>query len=321
MRFIDRGSWAHNPTIQPSTEAEFFTYAQLQTRTIESLKGYLRRRIGGYAVAVKDMPTTNRLYRGRICKEWPQTIDDVSYPKPHFVRNFGRANRIGHPMFYCSIGSFPVFFEIHAKPGDHVALSEWALIEPLWMHNLGYHAVALGKMLAHIPLERLPLVNPIPNETNRNARLRQRMSLAFTKNVPDGSEYQYKETIAINELLFDRASPISATGPAAPKIGRVAGTAYPSVMMEGLADNVAIWPEFVDRHIRIKSVKFIKVESADAEKLDYSFLVVGRSRAFSNGTIIWDQQLGSQHDRRTQVAFINGQWVFRDGLGRVYDVH
>jgi hypothetical protein len=40
-------------------------------------------------------------------------------------------------MFYSWFGSFPVLFEIGAKKGDFVALSEWAVTEPLWMHSLG----------------------------------------------------------------------------------------------------------------------------------------------------------------------------------------
>jgi hypothetical protein len=52
-------------------------------------------------------------------------------------------------MFYCCVGAFPVFFELHAKPGDLIALSEWALTEPLWMHNLGYHPGSLDKMSAY----------------------------------------------------------------------------------------------------------------------------------------------------------------------------
>ena len=46
-------------------------------------------------------------------------------------------------MFYCCVGAFPVFFEIHAKEGDLVALSEWSFTEPLWMHNLAIIPIRL----------------------------------------------------------------------------------------------------------------------------------------------------------------------------------
>jgi hypothetical protein len=152
MRFVQRGSSRSNPILRPGDGAEFFSRAQLEARTIESLKDYLRRRIGGYTVAIKDMPTSNPLYRGRLCVERPCTTMDVSYPRPEYVKTLGRANREGRPMFYACLGAFPVFFEIHAKQGDLVALSEWKLAQPLWMHHLGYHPDALSRWKRRAPL-------------------------------------------------------------------------------------------------------------------------------------------------------------------------
>jgi hypothetical protein len=43
------------------------------------------------------------------------------------------------PANQCSIVvrvPFPCFFELHAKPGDLIALCEWVLMEPLWMHKI-----------------------------------------------------------------------------------------------------------------------------------------------------------------------------------------
>jgi hypothetical protein len=321
MRFLDRAAWATNPIIHAGEGAEFFTYEQLQTRTIESLKAWLRRRIGGYTVALKYPTTMNRFYRGRICTDRPRTVDDVSYPPPDKVKKLGRANRDGEPMFYCCLGAFPVFFEIHAKEGDLIALSEWAVTEPLWMHNLGYHPDALAKMGAPAPPQRSGLISPIPNETNRNYRLRHRMSLAFTQDVPEGAEYRYKETIAINELLFDRAAPILTRVPDGPRTERAAGTVYPTVQMRGLADNAAIWPDFVDRHLRPRSVRYIRVEVADQESLRYTFLTVVYSDKFSYKTIVWNEDQAPEIERRAHVAFEEGRWISRDGFGRIYDVH
>jgi hypothetical protein len=321
MRFLDRGAWASIPIMRPGQGAEFFTYEQLQTRTIESLKGWLRRRIGGYTVVLKYPTTANRFYRGRVCTGRPNTIHDISYPPPDRVKKLGRANRVGQSMFYCSLGAFPVFFEIHAKEGDLIALSEWAMTEPLWMHNLGYHPDALATMGAPVAPQRSGLIAPIPYETPRNDRLRRRMSLAFTRDVPGGVEYRYKETIAINELLFDRASPIVTRVPGGPRIQRATGTVYPTVQMGGLADNIAILPEFVDNYLRPQSVRYVRVQIADSEKLHYSFLTLGYADQFSDQRILWNEDLAPEMERRTDVAFEDGQWIFRDGFGGVYDVH
>lgn len=289
--------------------------------TIDALKDHLRRRIGGYVVAIKDMPTTNKLFRGVFCDERPTSVDRISYAPPDRVLRPGRANRDHSSMFYGCLGAFPIFFEIHAKQGDMVAMSEWAVVEPLWMHNLGYHPDALDRLGAPVPVQRWQLLNPIPNETNHNRKLRKRMSLAFTADVPEGEEYRYKETIAINELLFDRASPIAGQGPGAPQSEMVAGTVYPTVRMKGLADNVAIWPDFVDRYLKIRSVRLLRIETADHEKMEYAFLTVASSEAFFGKTIVWQEELASKTERRTHVTFEDGHWVFRDGSSKIYDVH
>jgi hypothetical protein len=54
MRFLDRGAWASNPMFPSAEGGEFFSHNQLQTTTIEALRNYIRRRIGGYAVSIKD---------------------------------------------------------------------------------------------------------------------------------------------------------------------------------------------------------------------------------------------------------------------------
>jgi len=320
MRFLDRGAWANNAILRPVEDGGFFTRQQLETMTIEALKGYVRRRIGGYTVAIKDMRTLT-LYRARICKERPEKTDDVSYPPADKVMKLGRANRVGQPMFYCCVGAFPVFFEVHAKAGDLIALSEWAVIEPLWMHNLGYHPEALSRIGAPIPAARSPLISPIPNESNRNSRLRRRMSVAFTKDVPDGQEFLYKETIAINELLFDGASAIPNHGLNSPRSGRVAGTAYPTVQMRGMADNVAMWPEFVDTSLKIRSVRYILIESVQEAPLSYTFITIAHAKEFGGKAILWNETLPPEGERRSHVAFENGQWIFRDGAGHIYDTH
>jgi hypothetical protein len=136
MRFVDRGAWAHNSILPREGETQFFTFDQLKTMTIDSMKAYLRRRIGGYTVAIKPMRTTNKLFRGIFCDERPSSVERISCPPPHLVLKPGRANRDHSSMFYGCVGAFPIFFEIHAKQGDLIALSEWAVTEPLWMRAL-----------------------------------------------------------------------------------------------------------------------------------------------------------------------------------------
>ena len=149
-------------------------------------------------------------------------------------------------MFYGSRGAPPVFYELRAKAGDRIALSGWKITQPIWMHNLGFHRDTLRKLGGPgVPL-RAPFVDPIPNETRANEKMRRAMSRAFTEVIEQGREYRYKRTVAITELLFDKAEPIPGK-PGGPAIPRAGGIVYPAMQMHGAADNVVLWPEFVDR--------------------------------------------------------------------------
>jgi hypothetical protein len=149
-----------------------FSREQIRKRDIDTLKRQLREKLGGYIVASTPLTTENVLFRGVRCDQRPTTVSRISYPPAHCVTENGRLNRAGVPIFYCSRAAPSVFFEIHAKEGDTIALSRWIITEPLWMRNLGYHPDALRRMGAPIG-PRSRLVNPIPNETKFNERLRR----------------------------------------------------------------------------------------------------------------------------------------------------
>jgi hypothetical protein len=125
---------------------QLLTDDQIRKSDVDTLKRFVRYRLGGYAVAINDVPAGHPLFRGVHCPERPTTIDRISYPPPERVITCGRANRSGRPMFYCSVGAPAVFYELRAKAGDRIALSAWELVEPLWMHHLGYHEDALQRM-------------------------------------------------------------------------------------------------------------------------------------------------------------------------------
>jgi hypothetical protein len=287
---------------------------QLKKTDIDTLKRWVRYKLRSYVVVFKTITTDNLFYRGVLWPKQPSKIDDVSYPPPDKAR-LGRANRAGQPMFYCSLAAPAVFLELQVKQGDLVAFSEWKVTEKLWMHNLGYHQVALEKMGTRDLTMRQRLTYPIRNETKENAKLRAKLSLAFTKDVRDGREYQYKLSIAINELLFDPKLPDGS------KVGRVAGTVYPAIQLRGDADNVVIWPEFVDSSLRIKSVSYYLVEAADEAKSAYTFLIQAFADTFSRRDIIWKDDLRPERQRRSHFSLENDAWVLRNDFGRIIDRH
>jgi hypothetical protein len=180
--------------------------SQIRDKDIDTLKRFIRYKLGGYRVAINEIPAGHQFFRGVLCEDRPSTIDRISYPPVERVTRLGRVNRPGTPMFYCSVAAAPVFYELRAKKGDLVALSRWEVVEPLWMHHLGYHQDALRRMGVADLTMRSRLTNPIPNETKENARLRARrtfqsnfaalsilMSYAtLTERNADGGDTRYR---------------------------------------------------------------------------------------------------------------------------------
>jgi hypothetical protein len=57
-----------------------FSEEQLKRKDIDTLRRWLLHKLGGYMIAVKDMPQGQRLYRGVQYPERPQKISRISYP-------------------------------------------------------------------------------------------------------------------------------------------------------------------------------------------------------------------------------------------------
>lgn len=280
---------------------KLFSRDEILRQEIDTLKRRLRAKLGGYVVAIREAVAGNLFYRGVHCDVLPLTISRISFPPSAMVTKLGRLNRVGTSMFYCTLGEPPVFYELRAKPGDRVALSEWELTEPLWMHSLGFHDDALRQIGTPIAGRRARMTNPIPNESRFNHALRRKLSLAMAAEVSETDLRYYKLTIAINELLFDSATSIPITG-GGPRHDRAAGTVYPSLQMRGRADNVALLPEFVKSSLRIKSVKYVLVESVDEAQAQYSVRTLRNASTFDGDTIVWGEQLPDEDTRRHSVT-------------------
>jgi hypothetical protein len=90
--------------------------------------------------ALKNINAGNIIYRGVPWDHRPDSIAELSYPPVDKVTQLGRLNRPGQPVFYASCAGPGVFYELKAREGSRIAFSEWEVMKPLWMHNLGYHS-------------------------------------------------------------------------------------------------------------------------------------------------------------------------------------
>jgi len=297
-----------------------FSESHLQRLTIEALKNQLRSKLGGMVRAVKYINAGNIIYRGIKWDNRPDLISQLSYP-PTEIAQLGRLNRSGQAVFYASCAPPGVFYELKAGEGSRIAFSQWEVKEPLWMHNLGYHADALALLGAAPNSARLPLIEPIPNETPHNKRLRKKVALAFTVDVPAGFEYRYKQSVALTEFWckHQQRLPVYSGGP---ETEEIAGVVYPSLQMRGDADNLMLWPKFVHSSLTLRQVQYVLVEKADHTCLSFSFLTLAIASEFANGmSIKWCDDLPAENARRCHIALENGKWVQRDGQGNIYGVN
>jgi RES domain-containing protein len=268
--------------------------------------------------AVKNITAGNVIYRGVFWDHRPDLISHFSYPPPNKVTELGRLNRPGQSVFYASCAPPGVFYELKAREGSLIAFSEWEVMKPLWMHNLGYHADALARLGALPNSARLSLIEPIPNETQHNRRLRKKVALAFTEDVPPGFEYRYKQSVALTEFWCEHQQRLPVY-PDGPQTDDVAGVVYPSLQMRGDADNLVLWPEFVHSSMALRQVQYVLVEKADYTRLAFSFLTLALAHEFADGmSIKWRDDLPTEDARRCQIALEDDKWVQRDGLGKVY---
>jgi hypothetical protein len=96
---------------------------------------------------------------------------------------------------------------------------------------------------------------------------------------------------------------------------------YPAIRMRGSADNVAIWPEFVDSSLRIESVRYVLVEAADEATSSYTFLTLAMSTTFWGRDIVWQDVHLPENEPHSHIALERDNWVIRDGFNRIYDLH
>jgi hypothetical protein len=298
-----------------------FSETQLRRLTVEALKELLRGKLGGMVRAIKDIRPDNRVYRGVECTDRPDLISRISFPPPGRVSQWGRLNRPGESVFYASAAPPGVFYELKAQAGQFIAFSEWEVMEPLWMHNLGYHSDALARLGASPTDLRQVLTDPIPNETARNRRLRKQVAMAFTEDVAPGREHRYHQSVAIKEFWCEHHQHL-AIYPDGPRSPLVAGIVYPSLQMRGDADNIAFWPQFALSSLRLRQVQHVLVETADPQRQAFTFLTLALSKGFEAGSrILWKDELPPEAARRCHIALEDGAWVMRDGFGQPYRVH
>lgn len=285
---------------------------------IDFLKTRLELLFCGYALASPIISPGQVLYRGNLWSSRPTNIAEVRYPPKHVVTRLQRANRPGSPMFYSSIAREAPFFELDVKPGDHVAISHWELMEKLWVNNVGYIDPVFKKLQSN----RKDVPNWGTSQTNfetpANRLVHNFLAEEFAREVATSSEHEYKISIAIAEKLMGNILGEVAEG--MPSGQKFSGILYPALAMRANADNLVLLPEAVDKHLSLKKVEFIRVDEIKGD-MQYQITLLDFADSFGlDGTIEWKGRIPHWvlPPGATATATVeNGQWVLRDSSGKI----
>jgi hypothetical protein len=116
----------------------------------------------------------------------PMALADLKYPPPAQAPR-GRANREGHPIFYCSTMKEPLFYEVgELNPGDELIVSSWKSTSEMLVNNIGY---------SNSVFEQLGAKRPCPTwDDKRNGK-------ASTISVPEVEPSFFRRQLAMQTTM------------------------------------------------------------------------------------------------------------------------
>lgn len=240
-----------------------------------------------------------RLYRGRIGKEKPTRVEQISYPPPEKVVDFQRCNPPGKPMFYCSPDPAAVFYELDVKSGDVVYLSKWSVIGNFWILQIAPHNTQ-SEVSHHLRDMVYTFF-----ETRFSQRIHQTYSSEY-KITSAIAEHMSKGNINNREVLE------SGNG------ADIGAISYPSVSHPSRSENLAIRPEIVDRHLKLDYLEEISIIDVRDQVIEYKR--TNFASHFPNGQIEWQDKIlhwtvpaGSLYKATAEPD----GWIVRDEHGNV----
>ncbi len=280
----------------------------LKTADIDDLIHSLNICFRGYKKEIPIIRKGMKLYRGVKWDDKPQKLCKLTYPPKDGINKYHRAGRPGQPIFYCSSSWQAPFYEKGVKSGDRLALSTWITTAPLIVNHAGYDAEVLKDLGSSRDSTSLGNADDQEEYSQVNIVLDRFLSKEFARNVPEGQEYLYKLSIAIAESHF--------------KSDKFDGLLYPALAMRGNADNLALKPRFVDRHMKPQKVEYVHVDEV-ADNLQYKVRVLDFANSFTkDGHIEWKgrhPQWVVRQGESLRVSVENERWVARNTQGDIVE--
>ncbi len=281
----------------------------LSRTSIDNLKAQIFLLLTGFTIRTPRFRAGLELFRGIVYSHKPVVLTELSYPPQKFA-NPNRGNRAGSPMFYGASGEAVPFFEINAECGDLLVVSRWRTTKELLVNHIGYTPETFTKLNSN-------RTNPDWGENNLKmnhpepTRLITEWLADKFSGVIGGklNEDKYNLTIAIAEQHMHADF--------------IQGMVYPTVQMNGNADNIIIKPDFIDSGgLELLDVYHIEVKSK--EGLQYQINRLDWANSISkDGTIEWKGRLPQwvveKQQDELQFTVVNGKYVVRDKNGNIVE--
>jgi hypothetical protein len=281
----------------------------LTKASIDEIKDILIPLMTGYILSTPKYKPGLVLYRGTPYESKPDHKSFLSYP-PKNIAKINRANREHEPMFYCSNSKNVPFFELGLKPSDRLVISKWETAKELLLNNIGYTKQNFKKLNSNRENLVFEVKDPHPEIYDKvNVLIKELLSNRFSQYISSENTDYYKLTIAIAEKHC---------------IGDfINGLLYPTIPMNGNADNLAIKPSYIDNEgLLFKEVFYIEVKNISDSKIKYNKLDWANSIS-QNGLIEWKGHLPqwkiTNDGGELEFKAEKGQWVARDKDGNIVE--
>lgn len=237
-------------------------------------------------------------------------INELSYPPVKAVKNYGRVNIPGKPMFYgCSFGNLqPTEIPIKAS-----AMEVSELIKNDNLFGIERTTCSVWKVVDSLNLLAFPFSGSYKNPTDDIIRIQKEwktfenttickdnqflmeyMSNEIAKNADDNLDY-IKIAHFVYFLLNNNIPTQSYDG-----------ILYPSVHAQGNGYNVALKPCAVDNKLQFVGAHccYVVKQHENPKKIDVDFVshTVGQNQ---NGQLIFEQESDFDEKKYTGMSFVN----------------
>jgi hypothetical protein len=270
--------------------------------SIAEIELLLQPLFNGYKISTPVFDPGLLIYRGRVCSK-PYNYSEIIYPKSEYVKQYGRANDIGKSMFYAAVGRAAPFAEIGVKTDDTVVMSYWITKEKMILNHVGFTSDIAELLLSNRELNSIyDFVKKTTNFNDLNQFIYNYLASKFIIKIDESENLKYKLSVAITNKLLGK--PFS-------------GIMYPSVALFGNSDNIVLTPDFVDNHLQLISIEFVKIKNVNGT--EYTTDILDTATEISkDGTVQWSGKLLSWTTAKDITALSeNGEWLKKDSDGKL----